>query len=902
MPVGFRRFAIFSSSICRIFVKPFCVLQSLIIAAALVVMLGLSSTTPAHALVTCVSNLTSSGSNGLKRIYFNLADGSCSLSNQGSGTDKYKLSIEDYQLSVTGNSSSSIQFAACEWEVSDTHASGDIESYMTNKQHNGLSSSAVCPSTATDKQSAGFILNRDDKSTTHGISPGIKGEDEFTLTHTLTAPDSTVYKIKTDMRMTTRTDTLFNSRGFTINSITIEGGLFGDSIQSYDVDVFGAGSGSGNVKAVYYEPGGTSTGTDNVIDCDLNAGARSGTCVAPVSTSGPAGGLRLTADRISMHSEITAWAGCDNDVGTQISNNNSTITCEIATPFSATTTTVTWTPRQGQLLIVGRGPPASNYDGTYDDGTIEVTQVSTGVKYTCTISDGIASGTCTLPPADEGTSYHVKAIPDTGGRVFGWGDSCPVTFNNGEKDISVSQLVADDVDGSSTCLVRMTNLAVTADTPDPTASYLAPTLKPAFEVQNAELQIDVFSIDSPIVAGQVHTVNLRVRHARPSATVLDAVVDVALPDGTLVEFGSGSPCGDSEPPRCEIHKIDGSLKKPGDVHVIVLKFQFPSDLPKGAYPLTAVLSSASIFDPVLGNNTHTENISVEVPQADLSVAMAGNPHPDVTAGSDLTYTVTVNNTAGPHTAENVVATLTLPAGVSLKSTPSSFSCQYASPELICDLGDIDHNGEEEFTVTVKVDDTVTPPFTTQVAVSSDTNDPATGNNTDDVETSLTIPNADLSVGVAVSPDPALSGRRLTYTVEVTNETGSDPVGDVAVNFTLPSGVTFVETSAECDDQTDDALCELGSFADGDTRSFDVLVDVDPATTGSLTFVAQVTSSANDTITGNDSHTETTTVNAPRAELTISMSDDVDPIVAGNPLTYTVTVNNAGPQTAENVVA
>ena len=67
----------------------------------------------------------------------------------------------------------------------------------------------------------------------------------------------------------------------------------------------------------------------------------------------------------------------------------------------------------------------------------------------------------------------------------------------------------------------------------------------------------------------------------------------------------------------------------------------------------------------------------------------------------------------------------------------------------------------------------------------------------------------------------------------------------------------------------------------------------------LTNTATVSSSTTDPNTANDTDTETTTVQA-RADLSITKDDTPDPVTAGGALSYTITVNNAGPSDAQAV--
>src|SRR4029078_1022137 len=58
-------------------------------------------------------------------------------------------------------------------------------------------------------------------------------------------------------------------------------------------------------------------------------------------------------------------------------------------------------------------------------------------------------------------------------------------------------------------------------------------------------------------------------------------------------------------------------------------------------------------------------------------------------------------------------------------------------------------------------------------------------------------------------------------------------------------------------------------------------------------VSSSTSGSVDPVSSNNSSTATTTVDT-RADLTVTKSDAPDPVIAGEALTYTITVKNEGP--------
>src|SRR6185369_2921251 len=73
----------------------------------------------------------------------------------------------------------------------------------------------------------------------------------------------------------------------------------------------------------------------------------------------------------------------------------------------------------------------------------------------------------------------------------------------------------------------------------------------------------------------------------------------------------------------------------------------------------------------------------------------------------------------------------------------------------------------------------------------------------------------------------------------------------------------------------------------------------PSAGGLITNIASVTSGAVDPAQGNNAASAETTV-IPVSDLSISKIDDPDPVLAGAPLTYTLNVGNAGPDTATSV--
>ncbi len=161
-----------------------------------------------------------------------------------------------------------------------------------------------------------------------------------------------------------------------------------------------------------------------------------------------------------------------------------------------------------------------------------------------------------------------------------------------------------------------------------------------------------------------------------------------------------------------------------------------------------------------------------------------------------------------------------------------------------------------------------------------------------------VEEADLAVALSELTDPVLVGDPLTYTLAVTNN-GSLSAEDVMLRHTLPTGVTFVSATAAHTIADGVVNFALGSLNPSNVESIEVVVTT--ASAGELTSTVTVTTTTAESRLSDNFDSETTLVTAPQADLTLSISDDADPVSVGDTLTYTLTVHNDGPEVAQNSV-
>ena len=399
-------------------------------------------------------------------------------------------------------------------------------------------------------------------------------------------------------------------------------------------------------------------------------------------------------------------------------------------------------------------------------------------------------------------------------------------------------------------------------------------------VEDVDLSITKTDSVDPVAPSGAFAYTVTVGNAGPS-DASGVVATDTLPAGVSLVSTSGCAEDPAGVPTCTLGAISS-----GGMASYTINVTAPATA--GTVTNNASVTSSSL-ESTTGNNSTTEDTTVE--DADLSITKTDSADP-VAPGGAYTYTVTVNN-AGPSDAAGVVVTDTLPAGVTLVSTSGCAEDPNGAPT--CTLSTITSGGMASYTIDVTAP--ATPgTVTNSASATSSTTESNTSNNTTSEDT--TVEDVDLSITKIDSADPVAPSGAYTYTVTVSNAGPSDAAG-VVVTDNLPFGVSLVSTSGCAEDPAGAPACTLGTIVSGGMASYTIDVTA-PTTPGSVTNTASVTSSSLETNTGNNSASEDTLVE--NADLSITKTDSADPVDIGAPYTYTVTVSNAGPSDATNVVA
>ena len=167
----------------------------------------------------------------------------------------------------------------------------------------------------------------------------------------------------------------------------------------------------------------------------------------------------------------------------------------------------------------------------------------------------------------------------------------------------------------------------------------------------------------------------------------------------------------------------------------------------------------------------------------------------------------------------------------------------------------------------------------------------------DISSSLDCP--DVTVSKTADKDTIDAGDTAAFTIVVTNN-GPGVAKDVTLSDTLLPGIAWSEDSPFCSITSGVLSCSFGDLAAGATRTVHVSGDTDATDCGVLRNTATV-SAANEPEEnqGNNSSSATITVNCPN--VTVTKTADAGTVNAGEDVGFTITVSNAGPGTAKNVV-
>jgi hypothetical protein len=194
------------------------------------------------------------------------------------------------------------------------------------------------------------------------------------------------------------------------------------------------------------------------------------------------------------------------------------------------------------------------------------------------------------------------------------------------------------------------------------------------------------------------------------------------------------------------------------------------------------------------------------------------------------------------------------------------------------------------------------------ATATSVNPPSDNGNTSEFSACVRA-SADLALTHTDSEDPILAGTILSYTVTVNNTSAQNYANNVVITETLSSGVTYdsaTPSQGSCNHVTGVVTCNIGTINNSANASVVINVTVNPATSGTFTSTASVSSSTLDPNTANNSAAQNT-VSAqflPSGSVTTGYGNPIYqfPDQAGAQYYYLIVNNSAGAQIINEVIS
>ena len=637
------------------------------------------------------------------------------------------------------------------------------------------------------------------------------------------------------------------------------------------------------------------TGATVIDNPPFATGPITWSCASTMGASCPATGTGALAAGVNLPVGSTATFSLSYTVDPTATAGTIQNTASISPPTGVTDPTNTndsatdndTLRRRADLSITKTHPSGPVTPGTNITYTLTVTNAGPASAANATVTD-------TLPPGM--TFVSVTSSVWTCGPASGQSATCTAAqLPAGVSTVVVVAAVNESTTGSP-------SNSATVSSPDDSdlSNNSADDATPLTPV--ADLSIFKSHNPATLTAGTNVTYQLAVRNAGPSSGA-DVVVTDALPVGltALSATGPGWSCVVGPPVTCS-----QSVLPVGNSSISIVA-SVADNFAGSSVSNTATIASTT-DDPSPGDRSSTDVASV-ARVADIQVVKSHNT--PFVAGTPVTYTIVVTNN-GPSAASGATLTDNFPAVLSSPTWSCTSTAGSSCPSAGTTMSNVPLNlasgGVATFVLTALLDASATSSFTNTATVASPSGvtDPNPGNNSSSDTSGVAIA-ADVSVTKTDGSLTAEPGSIVTYTITVANA-GPSSVSGATVTDPLPATLTgatwtcAASAGSSCPASGNGSINTVVDLATSGNATFTLSATVDPSASGTLSNTATVSVPATvfDPNGGNNSATDTDTLNA-TTDLSLTKTDGSLSAVPGSAVTYTIIVSNLGPSFATNAL-
>lgn len=285
-----------------------------------------------------------------------------------------------------------------------------------------------------------------------------------------------------------------------------------------------------------------------------------------------------------------------------------------------------------------------------------------------------------------------------------------------------------------------------------------------------------------------------------------------------------------------------------------------------------------------GANSASRTLTVR-PVTDMRVALAESADP-VTVGVGFQYIATVTNN-GPD-ATGFQVSIPVSGAALLTASAESGICSVAAGTATCTSPELAPGSSNAITLNLNSAVPAIATASATLTITGTDSDPS--NNSATIGTNVRLV-GDVSVEVTDSADPVAIGASYDYIVTTRNAGPNAGAVQVVIPVTNATVIAATTTGATCTRSATSVTCDIASLASGGSHVINVMVTGTAA--GNASAAPTATFGGFEADAANNTATQTTLVRV-TGDIGVTVTDSVDPVTAGTPYSYTVTVSNTGP--------